>query len=401
MNNTPPYARHYWKHTAAAVVLLCATVALQAEDEPAADNAAPVPYGMHAAEAVGLGPAMDSLGLTFSGWVEQSFSFNHNSPTDDSNTLHVFDDRANAYRFNQLVLSLDRPLGDGKEFDLGGKVELMYGADARFIHERGLVDHLLEDHTLQFDPVQFYGLLRVPVGNGVVVKFGKYVTAHGAEVIDAPDNALFSHSYLFGFAIPFSHTGVQFDYAINDQLSVYYGLVLGWDVWTDNNDSLSHMVGGSWTSSDQMMEVLVNFIIGPERRGENTDLRNVVDALMTYHWTERFSTSVNADYGHESGLGGADDYWTGVAGYATYVFNPQLASTLRAEYFRDGTASRLGFTGDVVELTGGLDIRPIRSFPNLRVRPEVRWDRAFGDTPFDGGTDNDQLTLAVDAIVTF
>jgi hypothetical protein len=31
----------------------------------------------------------------------------------------------------------------------------------------------------------------------------------------------------------------------------------------------------------------------------------------------------------------------------------------------------------------------------------VRWDHAAGDSPFDGGTKEDQVTVGVDLIVTF
>jgi hypothetical protein len=351
-------------------------------------------------EAVGLKSRFEESRLSFYGWVAQSYTFNTDSPSDRINVGRVFDDRSNDYRFNQLVVNLERTLSDGSEFDLGGKVELMYGSDARFIHQRGLADNI-DDNTVQFDPVQFYGLVRAPIGNGLTVKFGKYVTMLGAEVIDAPANALFSRSFLFGYAIPFTHTGIQFDYPINDNLSVYYGLVRGWDVWQDNNSSVSHMAGVYGSLAEDKLSYLINVITGPERDHENTDYRTVFDVVLTYAATENLSLSFNADYGNESGTGGAGNYWWGLAGYATYRFNPQLAATVRSEYFRDATGTRLGFTADVFEVTGGLDIHPLRSFRNLRVRPEIRWDRAFGDTPFDGGTDRDQVTLGADVILTF
>jgi hypothetical protein len=37
----------------------------------------------------------------------------------------------------------------------------------------------------------------------------------------------------------------------------------------------------------------------------------------------------------------------------------------------------------------------------VRVRPEVRWDHAFGDDPFDDATRSDQFTFAVDLILSF
>lgn len=359
----------------------------------------PPPDGKTLSEMIGLKPTLDDLRLNVYGWLEQSVTANPDDPGDDLNVLRIFDLRSNDYRFNQFVLNVDRTLSEGNSFDVGGRLNLMYGSDAQFIHQRGLEDN--NNNDVQFDPTEFYLQLRAPVGRGLTFKFGKYVTTHGAEVISAPTNPLFSHSFLFNFAIPFTHTGMQLDYPLTDNLGLYYGLVKGWDVWDDNNDALTHMTGMSFTSNDKCWLVYVNGITGPERLDDESDERTVIDLTATHKWCDSFSTTLNYDYGWEDGLEGADDYWTGIAGYATYTFCEQYAATLRAEYFRDATGSRIGFTGDVTELTVGLDARPLRSFMNLRLRPELRWDHAAGDRPFDRGTEEDQVTFAIDAIVRF
>ncbi len=38
------------------------------------------------------------------------------------------------------------------------------------------------------------------------------MTLEGAEFINAPDNALYTHSYIFFFGIPFKHTGIIDDH---------------------------------------------------------------------------------------------------------------------------------------------------------------------------------------------
>ena len=385
-------------------------------DEPASNTTTvaapePIPFGMQGLEAVGLKPAADDLGFKFYGWVEQSYTYNHESPSDRVNVGRVFDVRSNDYLLNQVTSNLERPLSDGTDFDIGGKLELLYGSDGRFIHSTGLADNITGDRDdplhgdkLNLDPMVFYVNARLPIGNGLTIKAGKYVTAHGLEVIDAPLNALFSHSYLFGFAIPFTHTGVQFDYPITDDFSIYYGIVTGWDDWFNRNDAASHMAGFTWTAVDKLT-AYVNVITGPERDNEQTDYRTVADVTLIYQWTDTFSTAINVDFGNESGTGvdeAAGNNWFGIAGYATYVIIPhKLAATLRYEYFRDETASRIGFTSDITELTIGLDIHPIKDLQNLRLRPEVRWDHAYGDAPFDAGTHADQFTVGMDLILSY
>ncbi len=388
---------------------LLGSVAFAAET-PAPAPAADAPETFSANDALGLKD--NALGIKFYGWVEQSYTYNFDSPSDKVNVGRVFDAKDNTYRLNQVAVNFEKALKDGKDFDWGGKVELMYGSDGALIHSAGLSDggdsglH----QTYQFDPTQFYGLFRAPIGNGVTVKFGKYVTPFGAEVIDAPGNALYSRSFLFGFAIPFTHTGVQFDYAINDNVSVYYGLVQGWDVFNDTNGTLSHMAGIYGNAMDKKLTYFVNFVTGPERANENTDYRSVIDVVLTYTLTDQLSATINGDFGNESGTqveGATGDNWYGVAGYLTYTINDQIAATLRAEYMADETGTRLAASssGTVTEVTLGLDIHPLRKFMNLRLRPEVRWDHSYADHVFNGpGPDHlkkDQFTVGADLIITF
>src|SRR6266571_742960 len=59
---------------------------------------------------------------------------------------------------------------------------------------------------------------------GIDVKVGQYVTLEGTEVIYAPDNLLYSHSYIFNFGIPFKHTGIMTTTHVNPVLDVYAGI---------------------------------------------------------------------------------------------------------------------------------------------------------------------------------
>lgn len=401
-------------HAAAAGVLLTlAQAQVRAADEVAETQPpAPATAPWSLSEATGLNKLTDPLNIKVYGWVEQSYTYNFNSPHDRVNGARGFDDRSNDYRFNQLALNVERPLPDGKDFAIGGKVELMYGSDARFLHAAGLSDN--QTDTVQFDPLQFYGLVRLPVGNGLTVKFGRYATSLGAEVIDAPGNALYSHGFLFNYAIPLTHVGVQLDYPINDNLSVYYGVVEGWNVFNDNNSSVSHMAGLYGKSTDKKLSYFLNVVTGPERNFENTDYRTVVDLVASYALTDQLSATFNADYGNESGapsFSRVGNNWYGVAGYLTYTLNPQIATTLRAEYIRDETGSRLGIPDgptnaiglpvEAFEVTWGLDVHPLQNFTNLRVRPEIRWDHSMTSVGFDDLANRDQVTLAADVIITF
>ena len=55
------------------------------------------------------------------------------------------------------------------------------------------------------------------------------MTLLGQEVINPTGNALYSHSYLFGDAIPFTQTGVLVSYTLTDAITVEGGVTRGWN----------------------------------------------------------------------------------------------------------------------------------------------------------------------------
>ncbi len=63
----------------------------------------------------------------------------------------------------------------------------------------------------------------------LTLDFGKYVTPIGAEVIESKDNWNYTRSVLFGYAIPFYHTGLRATITANDKVSFGAYLTNGWN----------------------------------------------------------------------------------------------------------------------------------------------------------------------------
>jgi hypothetical protein len=87
---------------------------------------------------------------------------------------------------------------------------------------------------------QAYVSYLAPTGSGLTLDFGRYVTQHGAEVIEAKDNWNYSRSLLFGWAIPFYHTGMRLNYSVNDKVSVGGTISNGWNNSTENNSGKTY-----------------------------------------------------------------------------------------------------------------------------------------------------------------
>jgi len=373
---------------------------------------------MDGLDTVGLKKPMDNLGLRIYGWFEAGYT---GVLTNGQHSLfgRVFDTyRANNLQLNQLRVTLERPYDATKSFDIGGRFDLLYGSDARITktsfpdaHDYAILENVGQGKGANWlDFTQAYGQLwfKTAADSGLEVTVGKFVTPMGAEVIDAVGNALYSHSYLFGYAIPFTNTGVKLNYIWNPQVSTYFGIVNGWDVFKDNNHAPSYIAGGVLNSRQQIGghardTLALNLITGPEQTGNVSDYRTVADGTVTHWWTEKLSSILNADYGTEANASptGGRANWYGTAHYLTYVFNDYFSGTWRAEWFRDDSGARIGVAGQYVENTFGVSITPWptdKVLKNLLFLPELRWDHS--NQPVFGN-DYNQMTAAMDVILKF
>ena len=90
-----------------------------------------------------------------------------------------------------------------------------------------------QDETVaQFDLQQAFASYIAPIGSGLRFDVGKYVTHLGYELIEGYDgyNDNYSRWILFGYAIPFTHTGVKASYAFTSKVAGMVEVVNGWDL---------------------------------------------------------------------------------------------------------------------------------------------------------------------------
>ena len=76
-----------------------------------------------------------------------------------------------------------------------------------------------------------------PLGKGLTITVGKFVTPMGAEVIESNANWNYSRGLLFDYAIPFLHFGANAKYTFNPKWALTGYLVNGW-----NNTVIDHDV---------------------------------------------------------------------------------------------------------------------------------------------------------------
>jgi len=363
-----------------------------------------------------LAKTVKDLNIKFGGWIEGSFTYNFRHPKSGINEGRVFDFEDDAARLNQIAIQVARTIDTAAaskagKFDWGFGVDQMYGSDGRLIHSNALSAYQSTLRPInQYDLTQAYVDLFFPVGSGLTVRAGKFVTLFGNETIapiasitGSSGNALYSHSYNFGFGIPFTQTGVLATYAlVPDKLVVTGGFTRGWEQATsDINGAIDFLGEAVYTMSDEW-KITGNVSVGPQRAKNNKDYRYLIEGIVAYTpKNSKLDAAVDGIYAWEdhAAISGHTAYWYGVTGYVGYKVCPMAKLNGRLEWFRDDGGSRLGINANVYEATVGVSITPFsdKIGKNLTIRPELREDwsdkRAFG-----GGKHKDLATAAIDAI---
>ncbi|TWB24840.1 putative OmpL-like beta-barrel porin-2 [Nitrospirillum amazonense] len=378
-------------------------------------------------------------GIKWFAYVEAGATFNSNGPTGGTNYGHLFTDKTNQLVLNQLSGTVSKDLDPKAEgFDWGFKVQGFYGTDARYTHFLGILDTGIKERT-QFDLVEANVLLHFPSpgAGGLDLKVGAFSTPLGAEVIAAPSNLLYSHSYIFNFGLPLKHTGALATLHLTPDIDLYGGIDSGVNTTLsdgDNNGAAAGIFGiGLNNLVDGKLTVLALTHVGPENPSlkaplgyadANNENRWISDITATFKATDELTLITELNYIKDD-LFNVDG--GGIAQYVSYTLSPELTATLRAEWWRDGHGFFVaafpgnrdfvflekgeplekGAIGPGVgtsygELTLGLTWKPadLGLLDGLTLRPEVRYDKA-NHAAYDNLTKDDQFTFGVDLILPF
>ncbi len=298
---------------------------------------------------------------------------------------------------------------------IGGKVEASFGDDANVLNSypESQLDGApsLNPGSLGTGPfidlTQAYLSLSSGQFTGIV---GKFETLAGAEVIESPNDIEFSRSILFGYAVPFTHTGGRLTWAMNGNISFVVGANKGWDTTKelnapynnfpgdalyDDNGGLTFEGGALWNPS-KAISVTLDGYTGNVEEGyaaatpglytlfPATPHKSLVDTVITWHATPSLTFVLNGDAGQQTNsniigttpglvVGYGTGTWSGVAGYGSYALSGQWTASLRAEFMGDYGGLRTGISQRWAEATATIAYTPN---PNVIVRAEVRGDKS-------------------------
>lgn len=405
---------------------------------------------------------MKDHNLKIGGWLNSSISANMNSNSDGFNGPVTFNDRTGELQMNQLNLYLQKAINvSGDAFDIGGRIDVMYGTDAAFTQaygsfgfdpgtladsDRGNWDLNLSGHGERFYGLalpQAYAEFNLPFGNGIAVKAGHFYTPIGYEVVTAPDNFFITKPYTMQYGEPFTHTGILATYAANSNWTVMGGAVTGsnsggWDGnWDRDLGNWAWLGGVTWTSDDAGTSLAITSTAG-ERSENASDSWAMYSVVGKHNFTDKLHYIIQHDHGFADNVwtanGNATDpanpnqnaEWYGLNQYLIYDVNDKVSAGLRAEWFRDHNGFRVNGPGrcfaaagnvgnnfacgsnygtsyvqegsGYYAVTAGLSYKPAKW---LNLRPNLRYDFTDNARAFDNGTRHNQFLVTADVVITF
>jgi hypothetical protein len=359
-------------------------------------------------EAIGIGKPMEDLGFNIHGYVEAGYFYDmtvpHNltPPRSAPGDLILFPgDYKNEFMLNQLDLTVERDMVNLSKgnWDFGGLIEFGYGRDFYYTHSNGILDqHNKQAFTNngegtgnddQIDLLQAYVQLGIPLGTGITLEAGKFVSLLGYERIDPTQNIFYTHSYGFSYGEPFTITGALGSYSFYDPnisngnvATITGGVTRGWNQSTDDNNGSAD---GVVQIKDKMggLTLTGNMQFGPEGvlpygPSNNSDWWIVPEGIISWQASDQFLIAADLLYGDATHL----TQWFSAAIYSQYKIDPHLALGSRFEFYHDGHGVTTGVGGSDVnyfEATLGATVNPFPDSPfldTLALRPEVRFDYA-------------------------
>ena len=337
--------------------------------------------------------------FTIGGWTAIGYT---------SNSTGLFNSHPDRLNLTQQYLYAERVADGSDGFDLGFRVDGIYGVDAQDTQAFGEpapqthFDTDWDNGIYGFAIPQLYA--EAAYGD-LSVKVGHFYTLVGYEVVTAPDNFFYSHSFTMYNSEPFTHTGALATYNASDSTTVYGGYVFGWDTGFDRfttgnpgdtSRGSAGIFGVSQAINDNLTVTYIGLAGDMGLNGSGYNHSVVADFKLTDQLNYVFQTdTVNLQQ-----LGSI-----GVNNFLFYTINDKLAVGGGAEWYKSNLTGNVGQGWESVYVTrAGLNIRPVN---NLVIRPEYRYqwgsERIINNltgTNGDPGVANAGI-FGIDAILTY
>ena len=320
---------------------------------PPAENASPVTVGQHVAvDEKNFGDFKTQietdLGIKVHGLVDAGYEHNFNQPTNNVNLTRAWDE--NGFQLTQGNLHIE------KDGTVGFVTDINVGQVANSISAATHYSNIAPVGGQWIDATQYYLTYTLPLGTGIGLQAGRFVTLLGAEIIPTYTNQNYNETrgLLFTLGEPLTHTGVRGSYTFNDYLAFTGGVNNGWDNPGQlSNNGPNYEGEVALNNKDKSVSLLVNGIWGPNLSqfsttagttvGKSNSNLGAIDPIITLKPAFLPNTTFETEYLYASESGPVVNHhsasWQGVAQYLVYDWKAWEFAT-RGEFFDDMDGAR-------------------------------------------------------------
>jgi hypothetical protein len=178
----------------------------------------------------GVGSWMNDNHIQVYGWVDPGGNLSTNT-VKGGNAPAAYSYNPNTVQLDQAVVYIER-LPDTVQkdhIDWGFRIAPIYGENYRYTTAYGLFSSQLLNQNLNngFDIPMAYGEMFIPqVMDGLLIRFGRYISIPDIEAQLAPNNYMYSHSMTYTFD-NYTNTGLEATLAATKNWIFQAGLVVG------------------------------------------------------------------------------------------------------------------------------------------------------------------------------
>ena len=326
---------------------------------PPAGSAAPTTVGQHVAvDEKNFGDFKTQietdLGIKVHGLVDASYEHNFNQPINNVNLTRAWDNNGFQLTQGNLHIEKDGTVGFVTDINVGQVANSISGV-THYSNFPGNSGGFGSGGTW-IDPTQFYLTYTLPLGSGIALQAGRFVTLLGAEIIPTYTNQNYNEtrSLLFTLGEPLTHTGVRGSYTFNDYVAFTGGVNNGWDNPAQLGNNGPNYEGElTLNTKDKNYALVVNGIWGPNLVqtsstiggivGKSNSNLGAIDPIMTLKPGFLPNTTFQTEYLYatENGpvVNGHSATWQGIAQYLVYDWK-QWEFATRGEWFEDMDGAR-------------------------------------------------------------
>jgi hypothetical protein len=181
----------------------------------------------------GLGKAMNEANIQVYGWVNPGGNISTSTLRPGGNFPAAYMYTPNTATLDQAVVYVERvpDTVQKDQIDWGFRFSALYGENYRYTTSYGIASYQLFGHNLVngYDFPMVYGELFVPwVGEGLLIRMGRYISIPDIEAQLAPNNYMYSHSMTYGYD-NYTNNGIVPTLAITKNWFVQLGVEIGTD----------------------------------------------------------------------------------------------------------------------------------------------------------------------------